>query len=570
MIKVRIVAGPQTGRLFDLVEGQNFIGRQDGNQLVLPSTQISRRHACLTMADGRLFLEDLSSANGTYVNGARVQKVELRQGSRIQLGEFQLEAVFPGQPVHQPGMQPRVAPAPQQQQMPAHMMPNQQQLQQQQMQMQMHGMPPHMQQPQQMQGMQPQMPQQMPGMSQAGSSAPSMGSAPPDSLFWKLYRPMAAIPWRAQVLLLLLVMVGLNIGLVVKPILETQEEAVSQEALKRASTLVLSLAMKNGEFVKTQNETLYDTASFLRNEGVTDALLLNRDGSILSPPSQRGKQQRNGVMSQVTSAKSGEVVMLEENSVIPDGAAGTWHLATSMQVWNNDSARYETVGYAYLVFKADQVGQASTSRLVKTALYGGMITLMAVFVGLLITAMTARPIASVHEDGELALRGDGTVVRSRVKFPELEELAWTLNRAVERASRANAEIANVMANQGSGAGSSGVDEMADAKVEAIARAVPEAVLVVDEMLMVVFANANTERMVGRPFAQFRGRHLTEVLGHPQLLGAALDLFKDIMASRQPVLYRDVLLDAERRQAQVVVAGVLGSRQELKFAAVVIR
>lgn len=567
MIKARIVAGPQTGRLFDLVEGQNFIGRQEGNHLVLPSTQISRRHACLTMADGRLFLEDLQSANGTYVNGARVQKVELRQGSRIQLGEFQLEAVFPGQPAPQPGIQQRPPQAAPVAPVPAHMMPNQQQLQQQQMQMQMQGMPPHMQQPPQ--GYAPHM-QQMPGMSAAGSAAPSMGHTPPDSLFWKLYRPLGAIPWRAQVLLLLLVMVGINIGVVVHPILVAQEEAVSQEALKRASTLVTSLAMKNGEFIKTLNETLYDTASFLRNEGVTEALLLNRDGAILSPPNQRGKQQRNGVMSQVTQVKNNDVIMLEENNVIPDGVEGTWHLATPMQVWNNDSARYETVGYAYLVFKADQVGQASTSRLVKTALYGGMIALMAVFVGLLITAMTARPIAAVHEDGELALRGDGTVVRCRVKFPELEELAWTLNRAVERTSRANAEMANVMANPPPGAGSAGVDEMVDAKVEAIARAVPEAVLVLDEMQRVVFANANMERMVGRPFVQFRGRHLMEVLGHPQLLGAALDLFKDIMASRQPVLYRDVLLEAERRQAQVVVAGVLGSMQELKFAAVVIR
>jgi pSer/pThr/pTyr-binding forkhead associated (FHA) protein len=48
------------------------IGRDTPNDVVLESSAISRDHAAVTHQDGRWYLEDRGSFNGTYLNGTRV------------------------------------------------------------------------------------------------------------------------------------------------------------------------------------------------------------------------------------------------------------------------------------------------------------------------------------------------------------------------------------------------------------------------------------------------------------------------------------------------------------------
>ena len=56
------------------LEGELTIGRLEESGLQLASGGISRRHALLTVEpDGRVWLEDLGSAHGTFVDGERVE-----------------------------------------------------------------------------------------------------------------------------------------------------------------------------------------------------------------------------------------------------------------------------------------------------------------------------------------------------------------------------------------------------------------------------------------------------------------------------------------------------------------
>ena len=48
--------------------------------IVLSHPAASRRHAKITASGTQLLLEDLKSANGTYVNNARVERVQLKPG----------------------------------------------------------------------------------------------------------------------------------------------------------------------------------------------------------------------------------------------------------------------------------------------------------------------------------------------------------------------------------------------------------------------------------------------------------------------------------------------------------
>ncbi len=64
------------------------IGRQDSNDLILPSQAVSRRHARISMDSSDLFIEDLESKNGIRLNGNLLtEKSLLRPGDIIKIGE---------------------------------------------------------------------------------------------------------------------------------------------------------------------------------------------------------------------------------------------------------------------------------------------------------------------------------------------------------------------------------------------------------------------------------------------------------------------------------------------------
>ena len=74
------------------------IGRADDNDVVLPTTTVSRHHARIVQTDGRWFLEDRGSFNGTSLNGVQIQpgmQVPLRHADRIGIGAETLVFSWP-------------------------------------------------------------------------------------------------------------------------------------------------------------------------------------------------------------------------------------------------------------------------------------------------------------------------------------------------------------------------------------------------------------------------------------------------------------------------------------------
>jgi hypothetical protein len=64
-----------------------LIGRSRLCACVVPEESVSRRHALVTHRDGKWWLRDLGSMNGTFVNGARViDEIEIRPGDDVDLG----------------------------------------------------------------------------------------------------------------------------------------------------------------------------------------------------------------------------------------------------------------------------------------------------------------------------------------------------------------------------------------------------------------------------------------------------------------------------------------------------
>jgi len=82
---ITVVTGPSTGRVFS-VEGETVVGRGKEAQVRLDDTGASRAHARVFELGGSYFVEDLGSTNGTFVDGRRIERVELQSGDRIHIG----------------------------------------------------------------------------------------------------------------------------------------------------------------------------------------------------------------------------------------------------------------------------------------------------------------------------------------------------------------------------------------------------------------------------------------------------------------------------------------------------
>lgn len=85
-----IVRGPQAGEQFVLDIPEITIGRDPSCEVFLNDRTVSRRHAHLSLRDGRAYIEDLGSLNGTWVDGAIVSAGELANGSTLQIGTFKM------------------------------------------------------------------------------------------------------------------------------------------------------------------------------------------------------------------------------------------------------------------------------------------------------------------------------------------------------------------------------------------------------------------------------------------------------------------------------------------------
>ena len=94
--RVEIVEGPQVGESYPVDSARGtIVGRSPTNNVYLKDRSVSRAH-CQIRAEagnGRCFIEDLGSTNGTFVNGQRVTEAELRDGDIIRLGAYQVKVV---------------------------------------------------------------------------------------------------------------------------------------------------------------------------------------------------------------------------------------------------------------------------------------------------------------------------------------------------------------------------------------------------------------------------------------------------------------------------------------------
>lgn len=73
-----------------LTKDRTSLGRRPYNDIVIDNLAVSGEHAVLQMSGNEVYLEDLNSTNGTYVNGKAVKKQLLQNNDTIEIGKYKI------------------------------------------------------------------------------------------------------------------------------------------------------------------------------------------------------------------------------------------------------------------------------------------------------------------------------------------------------------------------------------------------------------------------------------------------------------------------------------------------
>jgi len=91
---LRFISGKYQGGEFPLVaDKQIIVGRSSDLDMVLVEDMVSRKHARIAMAEDQIWIEDLGSTNGTFVNGEKIKRARLKEGDRVLIGTSILKVI---------------------------------------------------------------------------------------------------------------------------------------------------------------------------------------------------------------------------------------------------------------------------------------------------------------------------------------------------------------------------------------------------------------------------------------------------------------------------------------------
>jgi hypothetical protein len=91
---LRFISGKYQGGEFPIAaEKQIIVGRSSDLDMVLVEDMVSRKHARIAMQGEQIWIEDLGSTNGTFVNGEKIKRARLKEGDRVLIGTSILKVI---------------------------------------------------------------------------------------------------------------------------------------------------------------------------------------------------------------------------------------------------------------------------------------------------------------------------------------------------------------------------------------------------------------------------------------------------------------------------------------------
>ncbi|UKI32312.1 MAG: FHA domain-containing protein [Lentisphaeria bacterium] len=96
---ITLQTGDGHGREIVINRELMIVGREADSDIIIPETNVSRHHAAIRTTPEGVFVEDLGSVNGTFVNSAPIIQIQIKHQDVIQIGSSMLVFNDPNNPV---------------------------------------------------------------------------------------------------------------------------------------------------------------------------------------------------------------------------------------------------------------------------------------------------------------------------------------------------------------------------------------------------------------------------------------------------------------------------------------
>lgn len=422
MYRLTIVAAPshsqpEAGSSFDVENGEISIGRHEKNQIVLGSGNVSKKHCVLVVSDEKVKLQDQNSSNGTFVNGKLSSEKTIRPGDRIGIGEFVLElskvkvraqlslVSGGGENLFKPSI-----PA-----SPSLAIPT--------------GLPP------------------APVQSVLTPTVEKIPERPLEKLAYYFEKSVVGyfhklneqVEFRILMGIIMAIAALSQLVLIVEPILEAHRGIVKQEIAKRATILAQVLGDQNGLAIAQGQLSQLDVGGVDRLEGVRTAVVIDGDRKVMAPAKMIG--QSYGFTPEVFALRSlrdrkghliekGFTRSLDNDVIIS---------VQPIQKFDPALARNTTIAFAVVSIHA---GSVKSYAIGMDMVYSNALLTIVIIYGIffyLLYRVTFKPIESLEQRLERALRGEEIDIRSKVKFPELASLEELIDSCLKRLPASGSE-----------------------------------------------------------------------------------------------------------------------------------
>lgn len=410
MWAIKILSGPQAGRIFQIPVGSHTVGRSQQASIRVASKSVSKVHAQIIVTEDKVIISDNKSSNGVFVNGIKVQNKVLRSGDKFALSDTIFDVIrLPNYVSFLP-------------QVSSHQQP-------------------------QTLGSNALVPQQqennLVSFETEGSQALAQATAPNSEIVplqnltvqekVEKYIDEVALPgvyeysnkfdMKYVVMSFVLFFIVMVTVLSIYPVIKISRDFVLDESKRRAESLALILVHNNREFIIEKNEVSVSTAMVQNETGVEQAFIIDaQDGHIIAPVNQRGRYSTIPFL-QKARKKGANYTEVMENQI-----------GVSLPIVYNNPLTGEpsAAAYAIILYNMDQVA-LDIPRTIGLMIHILIITLIAggVLYFFLYKVIT-KPLYDLNQEMDVALKEGSHSIELKTPTPIFQRLVSNINSALSR------------------------------------------------------------------------------------------------------------------------------------------
>lgn len=410
MWALKVMAGKEAGKVFQLKEGTYKIGRSSMADIQISGQGVSKIHGHAMVFEDKMVLSDSQSRNGLYVNGVKIKNLVVKPGDKVSIGELILDVIkLPKNVEILPFVNPGLSPAEGQTQGASQNM------------MTSFGF-------ENSQGIE--------GHNTTLSEKP-MGSRStgPVSLPDKInkYIDDVALPvvyklseshdmkWTIAAFVGLFIVVVTAVTTL--PVVQISRDFIEDESRRRAESLARLLAAENRDFILSENEMNTTVKPVVREPGVSKAFITSAiDGHIIAPANRRGTYSKNPFLNAIR--KSNKKVFRISGSSI---------LMTVPILENNPiTGEPSALAHATIVYNMDKVA-LDFQRALGLVAQILIITLIAgSILYFFLYRLIIRPFHLLNEELDQALKEGRESIDLTLPTPIVQKLIANINSSLSR------------------------------------------------------------------------------------------------------------------------------------------